>query len=118
MSTLASYSESRQVQAESDGNNLIPAVSSSTVAGKQSVLFIRIQAAADYYSADKDLMANVAPISVDIILDPYLMNIFPKSLVSTAIWVVLVAVAGYFIAQIISRYIQIVSSVNQTKKES
>lgn len=63
-----------------------------------SLLFLRVFVAADYYTLDKDLMAHVPPVLVDIILDPYLLNIFPTSLLPTAAYVLLVAVAGWFLS--------------------
>jgi len=63
-----------------------------------SLLFLRILAAADYYTLDKSLMENVPPVLVDIILDPYLLNVFPKSLLPTAGYILLVAIASWFIS--------------------
>lgn len=42
-------------------------------------------------------MENVPPVAVDLILDPFLFNIFPRSLVPTAIWTVIIAIVAYFI---------------------
>ncbi|RAL12088.1 uncharacterized protein BO97DRAFT_391087 [Aspergillus homomorphus CBS 101889] len=64
-----------------------------------SVLFLRVRAAADYFSTDPELMANVPPVLVDVILDPYLGNIFPRSLVPTAAWVVVVAVGAVLVGR-------------------
>lgn len=44
-------------------------------------------------------MKNVPPVSVDLILDPFLWNVFPRSLVPTAIWIVVVAVVAGFVAK-------------------
>lgn len=66
-----------------------------------SVLFLRIRAAADYYSLDSSLMQNVPPVQADIILDPFLLNVFPQSLVPTACYMAVVggfaAVLGWWI---------------------
>ncbi|GKZ22261.1 hypothetical protein AbraIFM66951_007448 [Aspergillus brasiliensis] len=56
-----------------------------------SVLFLRIRAAADYFTTDKELMTHVPPVAVDVILDPFLGNVFPRSLVPTACYGVIVA---------------------------
>lgn len=61
-------------------------------------LFLQIFAAADYFSLDKTLMDNVPPVHVDVILDPYLLNIFPQSLLPTAGYVMVVAIIGWFAA--------------------
>ncbi|KAJ5373060.1 hypothetical protein N7517_005066 [Penicillium concentricum] len=57
-----------------------------------SVLFLHVQASADYFSTDQALMQNVPPVAVDLILDPFLFNVFPRSLVPTAGWIVLVTI--------------------------
>ncbi|CAG8890660.1 unnamed protein product [Penicillium egyptiacum] len=64
-----------------------------------SVLFLRVHAAADYFSAEQALMQNVPPVAVDLILDPFLFNVFPRSLVPTAGWIVLVAVLALVIGR-------------------
>lgn len=64
-----------------------------------SVLFLRVRAAADYYSADKTLMQSVPPVVVDLILDPFLWNVFPRSLVPTAGWIAVVAVVALVVAR-------------------
>ncbi|PYI03777.1 hypothetical protein BO78DRAFT_463053 [Aspergillus sclerotiicarbonarius CBS 121057] len=56
-----------------------------------SVLFLRVRAAADYFSTDAELMRTVPPVAVDVILDPFLGNVFPRSLVPTACYGVVVA---------------------------
>ncbi|KAL4780834.1 hypothetical protein BJX76DRAFT_336978 [Aspergillus varians] len=55
--------------------------------GSDSVLFLRISTAADYFSLDQTLMETVPPVLADVILDPFLGNVFPKSLVPTACWI-------------------------------
>lgn len=44
-------------------------------------------------------MRNVEPVAVDLILDPFLWNVFPRSLVPTAGWIVVVAVVAVFVAR-------------------
>lgn len=63
------------------------------------MLFLRVRAAADYFSTDEALMRNVEPVAVDLILDPFLWNVFPRSLVPTAGWIVVVAVVAVFVAR-------------------
>lgn len=58
-----------------------------------------MRAAADYYSADKALMRDVPPVAVDVILDPFLWNVFPRSLVPTAGWIAIVAVVALVVAR-------------------
>ena len=78
---------------------------SSITEARVSLLFLRILAAADYYTLDKSLMENVPPVLVDIILDPYLLNIFPRSLLPTAGYILVVAVLSWFLSGYIWRFI-------------
>ncbi|KAL4952220.1 hypothetical protein BDW69DRAFT_24697 [Aspergillus filifer] len=78
-----------------------------------SVLLLRISAAADYFSLDKELMQNVPPVLADVILDPFLMNVFPRSLVPTAGWTVVVAGFAIVVARWIAReFAGVVASVD------
>jgi hypothetical protein len=70
----------------------------NTASTKTTFLFLQIFAAADYFSLNKTLMENVPPVHVDVILDPYLMNIFPQSLLPTAGYILVVAVIGWFMS--------------------
>lgn len=71
-----------------------------------SALFLRIFSAADYYSLDTSLMDNVPPILVDIILDPFLLNVFPRSLVPTACWITVVAAIALLVARWVTMQFQ------------
>jgi hypothetical protein len=73
----------------------------------ESVLFLRILAAADYYTANSTLMESVQPVKADIILDPFLLNVFPRSLVPTVIYALPVAVLVYFIGAYIAKTLSI-----------
>ena len=64
-----------------------------------SVLFLRVHAVADYFTVEQGLMESVPPVVADIILDPFLGNVFPKSLVPTACWGLIVGVAAVGIAR-------------------
>ncbi|CAI7578951.1 unnamed protein product [Penicillium manginii] len=64
-----------------------------------SVLFLRVRAAADYFTTDEARMARPEPVAVDLILDPFIWNVFPRSLVPTAGWVVVVGVVAFFVAR-------------------
>lgn len=46
-------------------------------------------------------MENVPPVDVDIILDPYLLSVFPRSLVPTAGYIVVLAVGSWFLAGLV-----------------
>ncbi|KEQ76829.1 hypothetical protein M436DRAFT_69769 [Aureobasidium namibiae CBS 147.97] len=91
---LSAYAEERQ--------NILPlddieGLGGSTTANR-SILFLRIQSAASFYTTDKALMQDPPPVYVDIILDPYLWNIFPQSLLPTAAYILILAVASWFLS--------------------
>jgi hypothetical protein len=67
----------------------------------ESVLFLQIFTSADYFTTDKALMENPPPVHVDIILDPYMFNIFPRSLVPTGVYILTVAVGAWFVSRIV-----------------
>ncbi|OXV06029.1 hypothetical protein Egran_06205 [Elaphomyces granulatus] len=94
MSTLGAFSSAHQASYVSI--NQVQTVNkrshrSSAITATESVLFLRIFAAADYFTLNTEMMENVPPVIVDVILDPYLFNVLPLSLVPTLGWV---AVAG------------------------
>ena len=60
---LASYAEERQNILATDE---LEGIDESSIAAKQSVLFLRIHSAANFYSTDKALMKDPPPVYVDI----------------------------------------------------
>lgn len=70
----------------------------STSKTPTTFLFLQVSAMADYFSLNKTLMERVPPVHVDIILDPYLLNVFPQSLLPTAAYVVILAFVGWFVS--------------------
>jgi hypothetical protein len=85
--------------------------------GEQSVLLVQINATADYYTTDQALMQNVPPVLVDMILDPYVLNIFPKSLIPTAYYLIAVAVIGWYVARYATRWLKLVARTDDAKKQ-
>lgn len=71
-----------------------------------SVLLLRVLAAADYYTDDAYLMANPRPVLVDVILDPFLANVLPKSLVPTVGYLTIVAIISWFVAKKVASWLQ------------
>lgn len=63
-----------------------------------SVLLLRIDAAADYFTTDRELMRRPEPVLADVILDPFVLNILPRTLLPTVGYVVLVAAASWVLA--------------------
>jgi hypothetical protein len=104
ISSLAGYSDRARTSPPQK-----PSYTADGSATAQSLLFLRVQAAASYYSTNKTLMAYPSPVDVDIILDPFILNILPRSLGPTAIYITIVAVAAWFISGYIYRWIIAVS---------
>ncbi|ROW00631.1 hypothetical protein VSDG_03265 [Cytospora chrysosperma] len=63
-----------------------------------STLFLRVDAAADYFTTDRALMARPEPVLVDIILDPFVLNVLPRTLVPTVGYLVLVAALSWVLS--------------------
>ncbi|GAB7351320.1 hypothetical protein MBLNU459_g1732t1 [Dothideomycetes sp. NU459] len=91
---LAAYAEDRQVFLSSEGAE--DRVESS--ASAQSALFLRIWSAADFFTPNKQYMQEPPPVDVDIILDPYLYNVVPQSLLPTAAYIVFLALGGWHLS--------------------
>jgi hypothetical protein len=83
----------------------------------RSVLFLQIFAAADYYTTNRTLMENVSPVLVEIILDPFILNIFPRSLIPTAGYLLILAVCSWYLANLITSWLQMVARASQQKKD-
>ncbi|KAH8899684.1 hypothetical protein GQ53DRAFT_816790 [Thozetella sp. PMI_491] len=119
ITSLWEYSTSRQP--ESDGAAPEPRVhkSSQKQGGEResSLLFLQILAAADYYTANVTLMNNVPPVYVDIILDPFLFNVLPRSLIPTGTFILVVAVASYFVARRAVAWVQELAAVSEGEGE-
>lgn len=65
-------------------------------------MLLRVLASADYYTDDAGLMANPPPVLVDLILDPFIFNVLPRSLAPTVGYVIAVAGASWFVARAIA----------------
>ncbi|RFU32651.1 hypothetical protein B7463_g3674, partial [Scytalidium lignicola] len=126
ISSLAEYSESRQPigdLAEDESPRLSTPIKwhkHKHNVKAQSTLFLQIFAAADYYTTNITLMDNVPPVFVDIILDPYLFNVFPRSLLSTGAYIGLLAIGSWVLSGYISRWLQKLahSDAKQIKKKA
>ncbi|KAK3490765.1 uncharacterized protein B0T23DRAFT_382460 [Neurospora hispaniola] len=72
---------------------------SSSSSSSAGALLLHISAAADYFTSNASLMLHPPPVDVDIILDPFLFNVLPRSLVPTIGWIIVVAVAGWVVSK-------------------
>ncbi|KAI0852007.1 hypothetical protein F5Y00DRAFT_258964 [Daldinia vernicosa] len=84
---------------------------------KTSVLFLQILAAADYYTMNKTLMRDVPSVHVDIILDPFVFGLLPRSLLPTVGYIVVVTIASWFIARYISICIRNLAAETTSEKK-
>jgi hypothetical protein len=95
-----------------------PGITKWSAKSLESTLFLQVLAAADYYTMNKTLMEHVPPVYADIILDPYFLNVFPRSLVPTAVYIVLLAIGSWYLAKCISKWFQIFAQhSNDSKKK-
>ncbi|CAJ2511742.1 Uu.00g073670.m01.CDS01 [Anthostomella pinea] len=120
ISDLSEYSRSRQPavdkpSGEKPGSAKLSGVASASER-QASVLLLQVLAAADYYTMNKTLMRDVPPVHVDIILDPFLLNVLPRSLAPTVIYIIVVAIASWFLAQLISTKIRQIPMEPSQKK--
>jgi hypothetical protein len=53
-------------------------------------------------------MKDVPPVDVDIILDPFVQNVLPRSLVPTVGYTIVVAAVSFFVAKFVLRFLQAV----------
>jgi hypothetical protein len=109
LSSLAAFSKARQ---DPDAEEAPSA---------ESMLLLRVQAAASYYSLNRTLMEYPPLVDADIsmwdvvcgalglltqaVLDPFLLNILPRSLAPTAAYITVVAGASWFISAFVYRYL-------------
>lgn len=101
LSSLTAYSNARR--ASLSKHDLQIAQSASAQRGPSSsaattFLFLQIFAAADYFTLNKTMMDHVPPVHVDLILDPFILNVLPKSLIRTGIYLIVIAVVGWFLS--------------------
>lgn len=82
-----------------------------------SLLLLHVEAAASYYSPHESLMKSVPPVLADVILDPYLLNVFPRSLVPTAIYIVVIALVAIGLSRYISRFLSQLVGSRDTQKQ-
>ncbi|KAE8324307.1 hypothetical protein BDV39DRAFT_119780 [Aspergillus sergii] len=121
---FSSISLYTQAHLASPQSNAVPRKSSSfhdQAPTSDSVLFLRVTAAADYFSLNKTLMENVPPVAADIILDPFLWNIFPQSLVPTACYICVVGclavVIGWWVLGELGRVVDYMNSQHPDNKK-
>lgn len=86
-----------------------------------AISLVRIIAAADFVAADRSAMKpdSVPPVIVDVILDPYLLNVLPRSLVPVVVAILAVAAASAWLARrVILPGLQAVALSGQVSEDS
>lgn len=106
LSELAAYSAQRQETACRE----LDALTTS-----QSLLFLRVRAAADFYSTSRTLMQHPPPVGADVILDPYLANVVPRSLLPTGALICLVAGCAWVLSGMIWQRLRTAADVGSSK---
>lgn len=81
-----------------------------------SVYLARVRAAADYFSHDKALMERPPPVLAELILDPYLFNVIPISLLPTVGYILVVAALSFNVARWIATKMADVAAAEDDKK--
>ncbi|KAK1595996.1 uncharacterized protein LY79DRAFT_667504 [Colletotrichum navitas] len=105
ISSLATYAFSRQLEQDNSDAEDKP-MQRKTHEHRASLLFLRVLATADYFTDNATLIAQAEPVSVDLILDPFLLNALPRSLLPTVVYIVAVAILAWFLSRRILVWIQ------------
>lgn len=61
-------------------------------------------------------MRDPPPVGVDVILDPYLANVLPRSLAPTVAFIILVGICGWFLSGMIWQKLQAAAEVGGSKR--
>lgn len=93
-----------------------PEPSRSSARSKESVLFLRVRAAADFFTTNKELMSSPPPVDVDLILDPYVFNVFPRSLGPTAAYITALAFVAWIVSGAVWKFLR-PDTTNKAHKE-
>lgn len=109
ITSLADYSDSRQTILAPDQSPDYHRVDSNP----ESLLLLQVFAAADYFTTNKTLMQDVPPVNVDIILDPFLLNVLPRSLLPTGIYLIVLAVFAWHLSGYIWQGLSQISRTSQ-----
>lgn len=117
---MAQYSETRQPKFDEIQRDPLSEADDlkSTYDGATSTLFLHVQAAADYYTMNQTLMHHVEPVLVDIILDPFVFNVFPRSLIPTGAYITILAIGSWFLSKKISDWISKIAAISSTEKKN
>lgn len=99
---LARYAEGRN---NLQGKSTVT-IQSALLTASQSAMLLRTWGAAEFFTLEKQMMQDPPPVHVDIILDPYLFNAFPRSLLPTAAYIACVAVLGWVVSDRVWKWLE------------
>lgn len=117
--SLAAHAEKRQTAQATDEDDESHRDTESGNEIIASTLFLRVAAAADYFTTNITLMNEVPPVYVDLILDAYIFNVFPQSLVPTGVYLLILAVGAWYLSRYIHAWLHSVAvPVDDHKKTS
>ncbi|PTB39905.1 hypothetical protein M441DRAFT_58747, partial [Trichoderma asperellum CBS 433.97] len=114
LQSLTQHTTSTQQQGDEEGHQQKRSNRPLTAENGSSVLLLRVLAAADYFSHHSSLMKDPPPVLVDLILDPYLYNVLPQSLVPKVCYIVVVSIVSWFVARWVSNSLVSVASSGDT----
>ncbi|KPM35241.1 hypothetical protein AK830_g11341 [Neonectria ditissima] len=112
--SLAEYSSARQRSSEGGEEQQLHDHQSDQGERQSSVLLLQIRASADYFTDDVALMKNPPPVLADLILDPYLYNVVPRSLVPTVAYLTIVGFIAWLVARPIASKLQSIAITTET----
>ncbi|EMC96745.1 hypothetical protein BAUCODRAFT_70175 [Baudoinia panamericana UAMH 10762] len=98
---LATYSNAQQSLG-------VKQVSSFDGQSSESLLFLRTQSAADFFTTNQSLMQQPPLVDVELILDPYVANAIPWSLGLTAVYLAALAVGSWSLSGTVWRRLFII----------
>ncbi|KAI0112031.1 hypothetical protein GGR51DRAFT_557212 [Nemania sp. FL0031] len=106
-SELSAFAATRQANME---HNVALSSQRLELGVKESILLLRIVVAADFYTTNHTLMKNIPPVFVDIILDPFILNVLPRSLLYTVTYIILVTIVSWFTGKWISSWVCLIAA--------
>lgn len=113
VTSLAHYEISHTPSAEEDGKER-----GDFETKESSKLLLRVVTAADYFTDDEKLMKHPEPVHVDLILDPFLYNVLPRSLAPTVMYIAALVPVAWIVARWVSgRMVSVARAGAETKKE-
>lgn len=92
ITSLSAYAASQKPREDADAKTKT----------ESSKLLLRVITAADYFTENKKLMTNPEPVYVDLILDPFLFNVLPRSLVPTVGYIAALVPVAWVVARWVS----------------